>query len=46
MDDLTGRLEAAMAGMEQARADFEAASLLVGAELAALQDRVRAAHMP
>ena len=43
-DDLTGRIEAAMAGMEQARADFEAASLLVGAELAALQDRVRAAH--
>ena len=41
--DLTA-LEAAMASMERARADFEAAALLVGAELAELQDRVLNAH--
>ena len=40
----TTALEAAMTGMERARADFEAAALLVGKELAALQDRVLAAN--
>ena len=34
----------AMAGMEKARAAFETAALLVGAELEALQDRVLAAN--
>ena len=41
---LTSALEAAMAGMEKAQADFEAAALRVGAELAALRDRVQAAN--
>ena len=40
----TTALEAAMTGMERARADFEAAALLVGAELEALQHRVIAAN--
>ena len=41
---VTTTLEVAMTGMERARADFEAAALLVGKELAALQDRVLAAN--
>ena len=44
MAALTSALEAAMAGMEKARAAFEAAALLVGVELEALQDRVLAAN--
>ena len=43
-EDPTRGLEAAMDGMEMARAGFEAAALRVGAELEALQDCVIAAN--
>ena len=44
MAALTSALEAAMAGMEKARAAFEAAAVLVGAEPETLHGRVLAAN--